>query len=120
MGISIDVSELNTLVADLGQVPSKVAVAARAATVNATFDIERDAKTFAPVDTGNLRNSIGHSDLRMSLDDIAVEIGPTAHYGRYVEEGTSRMAPHAYLGPAFDRHAGSWVAALEQLVGDIL
>ena len=43
------------------------------------------------------------------------EIGPTASYGEYVELGTSRMAPHAYLGPAFDRHAGSWADALDEV-----
>ena len=114
--MDIDASELHQLAADLGTVSREAAGRVRAATVKAALDIERDAKNYAPVDTGNLRASIGHSDLRMAYNEIDVEIGPTASYGRYVEEGTSRMAPQAYMTPALDRNAPSWVAALEQIV----
>ena len=66
-------------------------------TEKAARDIERDAKAFAPVDTGNLRSSIS-TDVTVTGRSVLAEIGPTASYGEYVELGTSRMAPHAYLG----------------------
>lgn len=69
--------------------------------------VERDAKVLCPVDTGNLRNSIS-----MSYADLRAEIGPTAYYGVFVEFGTSRMAPEAFMGPSFDRHAHELEAAL--------
>lgn len=120
--ISVDASELNKLAVDLTAVPGKIGPAVQTALRKTALDIERDAKAFAPVDTGNLRSSIGHSDLRRvgQSGDLEVEIGPTASYGGFVEFGTSRQAPAAYMGPALDRHAGTFVSALEQVAGDIL
>lgn len=80
-------------------------------------DVVRDAQLLCPVDTGNLRSSIG---LDYDPDGFGWEAGPTASYGRYVEEGTSRMAPHAYLGPAFDRNVPAAVAAFEALGGSVI
>lgn len=78
-------------------------------------DIAADAKSIAPVDTGNLRGSIGHSDLRTigsTSGSAEAEIGPTANYGVYVELGTSRMAAQPFMGPALDRRAGPFEQAL--------
>ena len=30
------------------------------------------------------------------------------------------MAPHAYMGPALDRHSGPFAQAIEQLGGEML
>ena len=111
----IDVSELNQLAVDLGKVPAKTVAKATAVTRLTAAAIERDGKLFAPVDTGNLRNSISST-----VTGLHAEIGPTAEYGRYVEEGTSVMAPHAYMGPSLDRNTPDYVAALEQLAQDAL
>ena len=111
----IDVSDLNKLAADLGRASGAVVAATSRAITKAAYDIERDAKAFCPVDTGNLRNSIS-TDAR----GLSAEIGPTAAYAAYVEYGTSRMAPQAYMGPAFDRHAGELVTAIEHITGSIL
>ena len=42
-------------------------------------------------------------------------VGPTADYGRFVEYGTSRMAPQAFMGPSFDRNAALYVQACEAI-----
>ena len=47
------------------------------------------AKKLAPVDTGNLRNSIGH---KVDSDGQTVYIGTNAEYAAYVELGTGRYA----------------------------
>lgn len=89
---------------------------AAAATRKAGADITRDAKTLAPVDTGNLRASIGMEttgDGRAGVMTVAV--GPTAAYGAYVEHGTSRMAAQPFLAPATQRHVPGWQAALEHI-----
>ena len=75
--------------------------------------IQADAKIGAPVDTGFLRTSITW-ELENPLEG---EVGPEAHYGRYVEEGTSRMAPQPYLVPAGDRHLPGFEEAIEQAFG---
>lgn len=93
-----------------------VGARAAAATRKSGADITRDAKALAPVDTGNLRASIGMTvtgDGRNGT--MRVEVGPTAHYAAYVELGTSRMRAQPYLRPATDRHVPGWQAALEQV-----
>lgn len=76
-------------------------------------DIQRSAKRRAPVDTGNLRNSIS-----TSVFGLHAEIGPTASYGIYQELGTSVMPPHPYLTPAFDKYRDSFLQAMGK-VGDL-
>lgn len=118
----VDVSELNRLSVDLGQAEQKVGDGVRVALRKAALDTEAQAKAFAPVDTGNLRNSIGHSDLRAlsQTGTLEVEVGPTAAYGRYVEEGTSRTAPQAFMGPAFDRVQPGFLSALDEIAEKLL
>lgn len=119
-GISFDASELNALAATLSGAGARAGRYVSAVVRKTAADIERDAKVFAPVDTGNLRNSIGvdlHGDGRSPA--ISAEIGPTANYGAFVEFGTSRMAPQAYMGPAFDRHSGQFSDAM-QAVADLV
>jgi HK97 gp10 family phage protein len=95
-----DFSEMNQLAIDLGNVASRVIPRVNVILRKSAADIERDAKSFAPVDTGNLRSSISSNVL-----GLTAEIGPTAEYGVYVEYGTSTQAPAAFVGPAFDRNA---------------
>jgi HK97 gp10 family phage protein len=110
-------SDLNRLEVDL--LAAGPLVAARAAVVvhKNGFDVVRDGQAFCPVDTGNLKNSIG---VDFDSDGLGYHAGPTAEYAPYVEEGTSRMAPHAFMGPAFDRNLPSVIGALEILGGTIL
>lgn len=117
----LDVTELNQVAVSLQNAAGQVGSLAAAVVRKTALDVEATSKAFAPVDTGALRNSIGHDitgDGRYGT--IEAEIGPTVHYGPYVEFGTSRMAPAAYMGPALDRHSPDFVAALEQLGGNVL
>lgn len=111
------IGQLNTLSADLTRAGLVTAHKASKAVQKTGMDLVHDAQAFCPVDTGNLRSSIG---VDFDGDGLGFEAGPTANYGGYVEFGTSRMAPHAYMGPAFDRQAPAFVAAAEELGGSIL
>lgn len=110
-----DFSDLNRLAVDLAKAPAGTVPRARAILEKSSADIERDGKAFCPVDTGNLRNSISRD-----VKGLEAEIGPTAAYGHYVEFGTSRMGPHAFMGPSFDRHAGEFEQALGMIVDGTL
>ena len=105
---------LGMVAADLGRASAEVAGRAGVAMQKVAADIEAEAKTRAPVDTGFLRGSIS-SSFTAAGGSFTVEIGPTAEYGGYVELGTSRQAPQPYLQPAFDRHAPLLEAALARL-----
>ena len=113
--MKFDVSELNTLAADLGKAPATVIKRATTVIKKTAYDIERDGKAFAPVDTGNLRSSIS-----TTARGLVAEIGPTAEYAVFVEEGTSVHAPQAFMGPALDRNTPAFVSAMEKITDDLL
>jgi len=121
-GATFDASELNRLAVDLTAAAGKIGPLAQVIIRKTALDIEATAKAFVPVDTGNLKSSIGHSDLRTVGQSgvMEVEIGPTASYGLMVEFGTSRHGPAAFMGTAFDRHSGEFGDAMEQLAGGVL
>lgn len=118
---SIEMAELNSLVVDLAAGGARIGAGAAAAVRKTTLDTQRTAQAFVPVDTGNLKNTIG-SDFEGDGGSGTIEgvTGPTADYGAHVEFGTVRMAPHAYMGPAMDRHAPELEAALGQLADRLL
>lgn len=105
-----DFSDVRRYAAELGGYGPRVVKQARVVVEVVTRGTERDAKILAPVDTGNLRNSIG-SD----IDGLTGEVGPTANYGEYVEDGTSRMAPQPFMGPATDRWSVQFVQAMNAI-----
>lgn len=90
--MDIDSSEVRKLAVDLPLAGGKVGARTSAAIRKTAFDIERDAKILAPVDTSDLVNSIStdfEGDGRFA--SMSAEIGPTVTYGDEVEYGTE---PH--------------------------
>lgn len=114
-GMDIDGSDFLQLSTSFAQGAVNIGKGAQVVLRKTTLDVESEAKRLAPVDTGNLKGSIGHSDLRTvgASGTLESEVGPTADYGAYVELGTSRHAPQPFLGPALDKHS----AAFEQAMG---
>lgn len=107
------IDQLNTIAVALAGSAVRVGAGAAVVLRKVAHDVEATSKQFCPVDTGNLRNSIGTDftgDGRSGSMQAA--IGPTAAYGKYVEWGTSRMSPHAFMGPALDRHAADFEAGI--------
>lgn len=85
---------------------------ASAAVRKAALDTMRDAKILAPVDTGNLRNSITTDATPRAL---RATVEATAEYATYQEFGTWKMAPQPFMGPATDRHEPPFLEAIAQL-----
>lgn len=112
------IGDLNSLVVDLGSAGWRVTREASDLVDKTAHDIQATAQTLVPVDTGNLKNSIG-VDRPVGSDIVAV-IGPTAEYGAHVEYGTVNMAPHAYMGPSLDVHTPPFFEAMADVAGDIL
>lgn len=118
MGASFDTTGLNRLAASLTQAGIDAIPAADVVVRKTSADIKRDAQALAPVDTGFLRGSIGYETKRGLTSSEGV-VGPTAEYGAYVEDGTSRMGPQPYMGPAFDRHVDNFVDGITAIVDRI-
>lgn len=111
--------ELANLAADLSAAGEKAQNMAADAVAKTAADIAADAKVFAPVDTGNLRNSIGY-DITQDSGGVEAEVGPTASYAQFLEHGTSTMAPRPFLGPAFDRRSPGLESAMKNLSGEVI
>lgn len=62
-------------------------------------ELQQKSQRKAPVDTGNLKRSIG---LEITDAGRTAEVEPTADYGAYVELGTRFMNAQPFLGPAFN------------------
>ena len=71
-------------------------------------NIVADAKAFAPVKTGRLRDSI-NGIVYGNMLEVHVE----AEYAAYVEYGTSRMMPRPFLRPAFEINRPDLIAVLK-------
>lgn len=69
------------------------------------------AKKLAPVDTGNLRNSITHE-----VDDgePAAYIGTNVEYAPYQELGTINMDANPFLKPAVAANANTYRKIIEK------
>ncbi len=110
------VDALNAVAADLSRAAGTVGQKAAAHVRKTAAAVEATAKRFVPVDSGDLKRSIDTAivgDGRHA--QMSADVFTDSPYGGYVEWGTSRMAPHAYLGPALDRHSGHFTAGLRDL-----
>jgi HK97 gp10 family phage protein len=110
-------SDLNRLEVDLLGAGFAVAQGASKIVRKGGQDVVRDAQAFAVVRTGAMKNSVG---VDYGFDGLSFEAGPTVSYAPYIEFGTSRIAPRAFMGPAFDRNVPQIVAELGLLGGSVL
>ena len=70
------------------------------------MEAEGYAKDLAPVNTGNLRNGIGHG---VDEAELAVYIGTNVEYAPYVELGTGRYTEGGHPTPwAYQDDEGNW------------
>ena len=105
------VAELTASTVDVVKEASEVVRAAG-------FETQRLARDYVPVDTGNLKASItvGHPDGGPTLPGhLAVQVGPTADYGHYVEFGTSRIGPRPYVNKAADQVEPGFLRAMREV-----
>lgn len=112
-----NVSEIRKVARDLRKGAAGLEELAQKVVAKTALDIEATSKKLAPVDTGMLRNSIGHT---LTEDKLGAEVGPTVEYARMVEDGTSRQAPQPYMMPAADKHLPKFEKALEVILGKVL
>ncbi|WKN47147.1 HK97-gp10 family putative phage morphogenesis protein [Nocardioides sp. Arc9.136] len=113
MSLTLDTSEVRALASRVAGAGGRIGAQGSAVLRRAALAVEADAKALAPVDTGNLRNSISTTvsgDGRFGA--MSAEIGPTAEYGIYQEYGTSTQTGTPFMGPAADRQLPAYADAL--------
>ena len=77
--------------------------------------IERDAKMIVPVDTGELRGSIGTKTTKKATS-ISAEVGTDVEYSEIIEFGGRGRRAQPYLLPSFDKN----IRSLEKKLTGIL
>ena len=112
-------AEFELIARNLNNASRQVMPKARQAMKKALGDIASGAKNRAPVDTGALRNSVT-TQTQGNRDYARGEVGPTVHYGGFVERGTSRTRAQPYLRPATDAVLPGYEQALGQITDGIL
>lgn len=100
-----------TVTSRIPQIMARTRPLAMAAVAKTVQDIETGAKSRAPVDTGNLRNSI-----QGSVGGLSGQVSVGAHYGIYVEFGTYKMSAQPYFIPAVEAARGPFLKAMEAIV----
>lgn len=108
---SIQVTGLNEIAIELKSESVEAIVRARAAIQTTSKKVKDTAKTFVPVDSGELRDSITY-ETRLLASSAVGEIGPTVLHGMFMEWGTYKDPPQAFMGPALDRHSHELERAL--------
>jgi HK97 gp10 family phage protein len=81
----------------------------------AVFDVEAQAKTRAPVDTGALRASI-HGEM---TGDTEGQVTTGVDYAVFQEYGTRHMPAHPFMTPAAEAVRPSFIAAVEKAVSGL-
>lgn len=110
MTIEFDMSEVEALAAELAAAGPKAEKVSSVDLTRIAGELRNDARASAPVDTGELRDSIR---VRSGKDWRIVEA--TAEHASYVHFGTSDTSPQPYLWP----HVGDATRALAIALGDI-
>lgn len=98
--------ELNAKVREMGEVLTPPQM--RVPLADAGALVEAFAKIGAPKDMGRLYKSIGYDVRPVSQTTMEVGIGPTVHYGPYMELGTGVFvgkSPHCPPGSALNEWA---------------
>jgi len=113
----MDPSELEPLIANLRHASRAVAKEATKVVRKSAQGVSRSARRRAPVDTGNLRSSIG---IEYEHGGLTAHIAPSANYAVFVEYGTSRMAPQPFMGPALEANRGGFAEAMAQLGAELI
>lgn len=112
------VQGLNELTVSIAKATAEVKAQAPNKVLKSLQDISSTAKSIAPRDSGELVDSISEELTNVGMGTVTGESGPTARHGRFMEWGTYKDAPQAFMGPALDRHSADFEEQIAEL-GDI-
>ena len=116
--MSENVKGLSRLLKVLDKLPRELDVDVEAVLEANAQDIELEAKRFAPVDTGKLRQSIKATKISDKTYKIAANETGLAPYAPFVEYGTRFQRAQPFLFPAFFRGRAKFTDDLEDLLDD--
>lgn len=93
--LSVEIKGVRQTVGKLNRLNVVAKQRVREQVAKSALAIERKAKREAPVDTGRLRSSI---QSQFYSGGLSAEVGPSVHYGPYVEFGTGLLSESRGMG----------------------
>lgn len=106
--------DLRKLAVDLSRAPAHVQRDAPRVVARAGRELQSVAQAMCPAERGVLRGSITTT---LSSRGLTAEVGPTAYYGRFVEDGTYKMEPRPFMAPALERVEPRFAADMLKMAG---
>lgn len=105
--MAVEIKGLDSLMAKLNAMGGNVLDALEKATKQTALAAQADARDNAPVDTGNLKQSISTEHER-SIEAATSTVYTNVEYGLYQEMGTVKMAAHPYMMPALNANKSTF------------
>lgn len=105
--MAVEIKGLDSLMAKLNAMGGNVLDALEKATKQTSLAAQADARDNAPVDTGNLKQSISTEHAR-STEAATSTVYTNVEYGLYQEMGTVKMAAHPFLMPALNANKSTF------------
>lgn len=102
----------NELVRKFQSQPAIIQREADSIIMNTALRVETRAKQLAPVDTGYLKQHIKAEKTGM----LSADVDSSANYSIYLEMGTRKMAPHAFMRPALKQEEVFFFQKLQNLL----
>jgi HK97 gp10 family phage protein len=111
MATSITIKGLPSLGNKLRLLVPSTRAAVREAVATTALLIESDAKRFSPVDTGLNRSQI-HANI--APNGLSATVTANTSYSVFLEFGTRFQKAQPFLGPAFEKNRGAFIASLKR------
>ena len=105
--MAVEIKGLDSLMRKLDAMGGNVLDALEKATKQTALAAQADARDNAPVDTGNLKQSISTEHER-SAEAATSTVYTNVEYGLYQEMGTVNMAAHPYMMPALNANKSTF------------
>jgi len=105
--MAVEIKGLDSLMRKLDRMGGNVLDALEKATKQTSLAAQADARYNAPVDTGNLKQSISTEHAR-STEAATSTVYTNVEYALYQEMGTVNMAAHPYMMPALNANKSTF------------
>ncbi len=117
-GVTIEITstELDRTLRALEKAKDKRIVRVKEVIELSAKNVERKAKRFVPVKTGNLRASIAKDGIRFENNKLTAIVETKVIYAAFVEFGTSKQRKQPYMFPAARLEEGNFIRSLAKVL----
>jgi len=118
-GIGIDVDGLDAVVKEFTWRAKRVTPEAGKVTVEYAEKAAQKMRDTVPIDQGDVLDSIDADSMpTIGMGSVYADAGPGHFVARFLENGTVKMSPRPFVGPAADQILGPFADALGDIAGD--